>query len=196
MDRLWTPWRQAYVAGEGKSDRRSGVPAALAAWPGDYGCVFCNLIGAVDYAIKQGLTAVEAERLAGILLRGQRCFVVLNAFPYNSGHLMVVPCAHEASLAALPSVTTEELMRSAQKAESALRAAYKPDGLNFGMNLGQAAGAGVADHLHLHGVPRWTGDTNYMTVLSQTRVLPEMIADSWVKLRAAFASLTADDEVE
>lgn len=188
MDHLWTPWRYAYVTGEDKARAKLGVPEALAAWPGDLHCVFCNMIAAVDYAIEHGMERADAEAAAYILERRASCFVVLNAFPYNGGHLMVVPYRHESSLAALPLEQAEELMRMARRAERVLEATYKPDGMNFGLNLGKAAGAGVAEHLHLHAVPRWTGDNNFMSVVGETRVLPEMLEESWRRLRAALAT--------
>jgi ATP adenylyltransferase len=187
MDRLWTPWRYAYVTGEEKPMPKRGVPEALAAWPGEMHCVFCNMIAAVEYAVGQGMPLEEAEKAAHILERGERCFMVLNAYPYNGGHLMVVPYRHEPSLAGLPLADAQELMRMARRAERVQRTVYKPEGLNLGMNLGAAAGAGVAEHLHLHVVPRWSGDTNYMTVLAETRILPEMLDDSWRRLRAGLA---------
>jgi ATP adenylyltransferase len=188
MDRLWTPWRYAYVTGEDKSRPKLGVPQALAAWPGDTHCVFCNMIGAVDYAIEHGMAPDEAEKAAYILERGKDCFLVLNAYPYNGGHLMVVPYRHEPTLAGLPVGEAEEMMRQAQRSERVLRAVYGPSGLNFGMNVGEAAGAGVAEHLHLHAVPRWAGDTNFMSVLAETRILPELLEESWRRLRAALAA--------
>jgi len=188
MDRLWTPWRYAYVTGADRSRRQRGVPEALAAWPGDLHCVFCNIIAAADYAIAHGISRDQAEQAAGILERDSTCFMVLNAFPYNSGHLMIVPYEHQSSLAALPAATAAELMRLARRAERALRSVYHPDGLNLGLNLGQAAGAGVAQHLHLHAVPRWSGDTNFMSVLAETRILPEDLAISWQRIRAALAT--------
>jgi ATP adenylyltransferase len=196
MDRLWTPWRYAYVTGADRSRSRPGVPEALAAFPavlpGDGRCVFCNMIAAVESAVAHGLTPEDAESAAGILERGPSCFLVLNAFPYNSGHLMVVPYQHQASLAALPLATAGELMRLTRRAERVLRAVYRPDGLNMGLNLGASAGAGVAEHLHLHAVPRWEGDTNFMSVLAETRILPEQLADSWQRLRAALAAETTE----
>ena len=192
MDRLWTPWRYAYVTGADRSQRQPGVPEALAAWPGDLHCVFCNMIAAADYAVAHGMPSAEAEAAAGILERGETCYVVLNAFPYNSGHLMVVPYLHESSLAALPAATAAEMMRLARRAERVLRTVYHPDGLNLGLNLGEAAGAGVAEHVHLHAVPRWSGDTNFMSVLAETRILPEMLADSWQRLRPALARDAAE----
>jgi ATP adenylyltransferase len=187
MEQLWTPWRYAYVTDKAAGTRR-GVPEALGAWPGDHGCVFCNLLAATDYAIEHGMAREEAEKASGILERAQRTFLMLNAFPYNNGHLMVVPYRHEATLSGLPERDAQELMVEAQRAERALRTAYRPDGLNMGLNLGEAAGAGIAEHLHLHAVPRWAGDTNYMAVVSETRVLPEMLDESWRKLREALAA--------
>jgi ATP adenylyltransferase len=192
MDQLWTPWRYAYVTGAEKATPRRGVPAALDAWPGDRHCVFCNLIAAADYAVEHGMPAAEAEAAVYILARGERTFMVLNAYPYNGGHLMVVPYRHEESLAALPAEDAAELWAQTRRAERVLRAVYRPDGLNLGLNLGQAAGAGVAGHLHLHAVPRWTADNNFMSVLAETRVLPEMLGESWRRLRAALA----EDAVE
>jgi ATP adenylyltransferase len=192
MDRLWTPWRYAYVTGAESQHPKPGVPEALAAWPGDHGCVFCNMIAAVDYAIEQGAAPEQAEAAAYILERGPTCFLVLNAFPYNSGHLMVVPYQHEASLTALPLQTASEVMWLARRAERVLRATYLPDGLNMGLNLGKAAGAGVAEHLHLHAVPRWAGDTNFMSVVAETRILPEPLEETWQRLRSALAQDTME----
>ena len=187
MDRLWTPWRYAYVTGAKTSMARPGVPEALAGWPGDLGCVFCNMLAAVDYAIAHGMPQAEAEAAAYILERGKACFLVLNAFPYNNGHLMVVPYEHEASLAALKLETATELMAQLRRSERALSAVYRPDGINMGLNLGDSAGAGVAHHLHFHALPRWNADTNFMSVVSETRILPEMLSESWRRLRAALA---------
>jgi ATP adenylyltransferase len=185
MDHLWTPWRYSYVSNaEGES--RKGVPKDLSAWPGDLGCVFCNMIASADYAIAQGMPVDDAERVAGIVLRGRYSFVCLNRYPYNAGHIMVVPYEHQESLAALPRETAQELMETAQRAERALARVYRPEGFNMGLNLGRSAGAGVAGHLHLHALPRWTGDTNFMTVTAETRVLPEELAVTWRRLRDAF----------
>jgi ATP adenylyltransferase len=191
MDYLWTPWRYAYVTDKSEGARR-GVPEALGAWPGDTGCVFCNLLAATDYAIGQGMAREEAEKASGILERRRRSFLMLNAFPYNNGHLMVVPYRHEARLSGLPEEDALELMVGARRAERALRAVYDPAGLNMGLNLGESAGAGIAEHLHLHAVPRWVGDTNFMTVVGETRVLPEMLAESWRRLREALAADESD----
>ena len=193
MDRLWTPWRFAYVSGAHPKGARKGVPDDLAGWPGDHGCVFCNMIGALDWALAEGMPVEEAERAIHLLERGETCFLVLNGFPYNNGHLMVVPYAHQARLAGLPVASAEELMRLARRAERALQEVYRPDGLNLGMNLGESAGAGVAEHLHLHALPRWTGDTNFMTVVAETRILPEMLDSSWERLREALRRLPGEE---
>jgi ATP adenylyltransferase len=188
MDLLWTPWRYAYITST-DSTARPGVPARLSAWPGDHHCVFCNLIASVDYAIANGMSADEAEAAGGLILRGERCFVCLNAFPYTSGHVMVMPYAHLDRLAALPAEAAHELIDLAQRTEQALERLYRPHGFNFGMNLGQAGGAGVAGHLHLHALPRWAGDTNFMTTVAETRILPEYLGTTWKRMRAAFAEL-------
>jgi ATP adenylyltransferase len=188
MDLLWTPWRYRYVTNAEKAIR-PGVPAGLEEWPGDLGCVFCNLLGAVDHAIASGTPADEAEKLGGLVLRGENCFICLNAYPYTSGHVMVIPTAHEASLAALPVETAHEMMDLAQQTERVLTKLYSPHGMNFGMNLGQAAGAGVAGHLHLHALPRWVGDTNFMTTVGETRVMPEDLEITWRRMRDGFREM-------
>lgn len=187
MDQLWTPWRFAYVT-SADSDARPGVPPELAAWPGDHGCVFCNLIASIDYAIEHGMSAGEAESAGGLILRGRRCFICLNAYPYTSGHVMVMPYAHLDRLAKLDAETLHEMSDLAQLTERALQRLYRPHGFNIGMNLGQAGGAGVAGHLHLHALPRWAGDTNFMTTIGQTRVLPEDLPTTWKRMREAFAA--------
>ncbi len=164
MERLWTPWRLAYVTGVGEAPR----------------CVFC--------------AARDAELEAPdslLVFRGTACFVVLNLYPYNNGHLMVVPDRHAASLDELTPDERAELMELTRLAELALSEAYRPHGLNVGINLGKAAGAGVVDHLHVHLVPRWSGDTNFMTVVGQTRVLPEELDQTAARLRPIFARLAA-----
>ena len=193
MDHLWTPWRYAYVTGADNSRPKLGVPQALAAWPGERHCVFCNMIAAVDYAVEKGMPPEQAEEAVYLLERGKSCFLVLNAFPYNSGHLMVVPYRHEQSLAGLTLEEADELLRMTRRAERVLQAVYQPHGQNLGLNLGKAAGAGVAEHLHLHAVPRWLGDNNYMSVLAETRILPEMLDESWRRLRAALALDTIEE---
>ncbi len=131
----------------------------------------------------------EAERAAGIVLRANQAFVCLNRYPYNSGHIMVVPYEHQASLAALDPSIAHELMDLTQQAEKALNRVYGPEGFNMGLNLGKAAGAGVTGHLHLHALPRWLGDTNFMTAVSETRVLPEDLSVTWQRLREAFQAV-------
>jgi ATP adenylyltransferase len=187
MDHLWTPWRYAYVTGADKKNPKRGVPPELAAWPDDHQCVFCNLPAAADFAIGQGMAREQAEKAVHLLERGKTCYLVLNAYPYNGGHLMAVPYQHESSLAALPRDVADELMLLLRRSERVLRKVYRADGLNFGLNLGEAAGAGVAEHLHFHGLPRWSGDTNFMTVVGETRILPEMLDESWRRIREALA---------
>jgi ATP adenylyltransferase len=194
MDHLWTPWRYAYVTqpkdqNPDTREARAGVPAQLAAWPGDHHCVFCNLIAAADYAIEHGMPVEEADRAANIVLRGTTCYVCLNAYPYSSGHVMIVPYEHEGSLGVLASETAQEMMALSQRSIRAQEHVYSPDGFNMGLNVGTAAGAGVAGHLHMHVLPRWLGDTNFMTVTSDTRVLPEMLEYTWQRLREAFAGI-------
>ena len=160
MDRLWSPWRLQYVTSTGETR----------------GCVFC-----------EALSSPDAEAL--VLHRGRDCYVILNLFPYNSGHLMVVPHRHIATLSSATHEERCELMDLTRLAEQALTEAYKPQGLNVGMNLGRSAGAGIVDHLHVHVVPRWNGDTNFMTVVGEVRVLPEDIAETARRLRETFARL-------
>ncbi|MFT4113645.1 MAG: HIT domain-containing protein [Silvibacterium sp.] len=189
MDHLWTPWRYAYVTDDRKSGRK-GVPPELEAWPGDLGCVFCNLLAAADGCIAQGMPAEEADRASLIVHRAEFNYVCLNRYPYSSGHLMVVPRQHGSSLAALPPETARELIDLSQQSERALTEVYRPHGINMGLNLGQAAGAGVAEHLHLHALPRWVGDTNFMTAVAETRVLPEMLEITWARLKEAFRKVS------
>jgi ATP adenylyltransferase len=197
MERLWTPWRYDYVT---KSNGPSlpGVPEALSAWPGpsaaDRSCVFCNMIAAVDYAIDHGMPAGEAEKAAHLLVRGRSCFLCLNAFPYATGHILIVPYHHVDSLTALPPADAGEMMSLAQQIESILRTVYRPDGLNFGLNLGQAGGAGIAEHIHMHALPRWLGDTNFMTAVADTRVLPESLDTTWQKIRDAWGTCQSQSE--
>jgi len=191
MDRLWTPWRYSYITGS-SGRANNGVPQALSAWPPageesqDRHCVFCNMIAAADYSISHGMARETAEQAIYLIERGEHCFVCLNAFPYSTGHMLIVPYAHLDSLAALPPEAAGELILTAQRAELALRTVYKPSGINMGMNLGEAAGAGIADHIHLHALPRWIGDTNFMTVTAETRILPEPLDVTWAKLREVF----------
>jgi ATP adenylyltransferase len=190
MDHFWTPWRYNYVTAAEKT-ARPGVPAALAAWPGETGCVFCNLIASVDHAIASGTDRDQAEAAGGLVLRAKHCFICLNAFPYTSGHVMVMPYAHLDRLASLPAEAAHELMDLAQLTERVLDHVYTPHGFNFGLNVGQAAGAGVAGHIHLHAMPRWVGDASFMTTVAETRVLPEDLETTWKRLRVAFAELAS-----
>ena len=160
MDILWTPWRFSYVS--------EGVKRE--------GCFFCEKIAADR----------EHDPETLILYRGKRNFVVLNLFPYTTGHAMIAPYAHEPRLAGLDAETLGEMMELGQKLENALEQAYHPDGFNMGMNLGRSAGAGVAGHVHLHFLPRWTGDSSFMTVIGETRVQPEDLATTYRKLAAFF----------
>lgn len=189
MDHLWTPWRYAYIT-RSDTQARTGVPRELSAWPAaeDKHCVFCNMIAATDYAVAHGMPLEAAERAAHIIHRGQHCFLCLNAYPYATGHVLILPYFHTDSLAAAPPEAAQEMMMLSQATERALRSVYRPDGINLGMNLGEAAGAGVANHIHMHVLPRWVGDTNFMTVTAETRVLPEALDVSWEKLRNFFTS--------
>jgi ATP adenylyltransferase len=139
-------------------------------------CVFCAARDGVEESL--------------VVFRGTLAYVILNRFPYNNGHLMVVPNRHIASLTEAAADELAEIMQLAARAERALRAAYAPNGLNMGLNLGQAAGAGILDHLHFHVVPRWTGDTNFMTVVGETRVLPEELTITAARLRQIFEQPT------
>jgi ATP adenylyltransferase len=140
------------------------------------GCIFCDQLAAGD------------DQAAHILYRGGKAFVMLNAFPYNTGHLMVVPLRHVAELHDLDSTELAGLMELTSRSVDIVKEAMTPEGFNVGMNLGAVAGAGVPGHLHIHVVPRWGGDTNFMAVVGETKVLPEMIADTDAKLRPRFAT--------
>jgi ATP adenylyltransferase len=164
MDILWSPWRLAYVTG--------------AAGGTGGGCIFCD--------------ASQGSRDELVLIRTPLSFVVLNLYPYNNGHLMVVPHRHIATLASTTADERADLMALTRHAEIALAEAYKPQGINVGVNLGSPAGAGVVDHLHVHLVPRWTGDTSFMSVVGQTRVLPEELTQTAARLRPIFERLAAE----
>jgi ATP adenylyltransferase len=163
VHRLWSPWRSEYIAAGSSPDS------------GPSGCVFCSI-----------------QRDAGndeknfILHRAEHCFVVLNIHPYISGHLLIVPYEHIGDLDAAAKQTTDELMDMTKRSEEALRAAYNPPGFNIGMNLGAAAGAGIVGHIHIHVLPRWIGDSNFMSTLAETRVLPEDLSTTFQKLRHRF----------
>ena len=155
--RLWAPWRLDYIRGP-KSDE----------------CIFCTK------------PALEDDRGAYIVARGESCFVMLNAFPYNNGHLMVSPYDHVPSIEDLGDGTLLELMGLTRRSLGALRDAYGPEGFNIGINQGKVAGAGMEEHVHLHVVPRWGADTNFMPVVGSTRVLPQSLDDSWRELNERF----------
>jgi len=137
------------------------------------GCVFCNCV------------LQETDAAAGVLVRAQHNFVILNAFPYNSGHMMVVPYEHQSDFTCLPEATLCEMMALAQVALTVLRQEFRCEGANIGMNVGKVAGAGIKDHMHLHVVPRWGGDTNFMATLDDTRVVPQALEDTWAQLAPA-----------
>ena len=159
MDYIWTPWRYQYITTSGESCE----------------CVFCS-----------AGRSPEADRANFVVHRGTHNFIILNRYPYTSGHVMVVPYAHVADLEELPDETFAELAELSRTAVRHLRDVYRPEGVNLGMNLGKSAGAGIAGHLHMHVLPRWTGDTNFMTVVGETRVLPEDLEKTWERLTAAF----------
>lgn len=150
--------------------RRSEPPGT------ERGCIFCTKLR-------------QADADEHILYRGERCFVVLNRYPYNNGHLMVVPYLHVPTLEQLDDETSLELMRLVRVALQALRTEYNPQGFNIGVNEGTVAGAGVAEHVHLHIVPRWGGDTNYMSIVGETRVIPEWLDETYARLRPRFEAL-------
>ncbi len=161
MDFIWSPWRYTYMASAGKA----GDPAS---------CVFC---------IGEDSTGDEGRL---VLHRGLHNFVILNLFPYTSGHLMVMPYAHLRSVVHASADQTAEMMELTKRAIAVLTAVYNPEGFNVGMNLGHVAGAGVRDHFHLHVVPRWAGDSNFMTITGETRVLPEELSTTYRKLKSSF----------
>lgn len=162
METLWSPWRYDYIASSG-SDSKSA------------GCVFCE--------IQQ---TPERDESNFVLHRASYNFVVLNIYPYISGHLLIVPFQHVADLDRADKGTTDELMDLTKHCQSALRAVYQPAGFNMGMNQGRGGGAGIADHIHIHLMPRWIGDTNFMTSVGATRVIPEALATTYSKLKEKF----------
>jgi ATP adenylyltransferase len=158
MERLWAPWRMMYIRGLDKSD----------------GCFLCAA----------GRDSARDEENF-VVWRGQEAFCIMNRFPYNNGHLLVAPYCHEATLSALTCQTRAALIEGLTAMQKLLERVLTPDGFNVGINLGRVAGAGVADHLHLHIVPRWDGDTNFMPVISDTKVVPQALSDLYAKLKAA-----------
>jgi ATP adenylyltransferase len=160
MDYLWSPWRYQYMSGAARPE----------------GCIFCDM-AASDPA---------QDRVRLILYRGRLNLIVLNLFPYNCGHAMIAPYRHTGTLAGLGTETMTEMMELTRDLEAALKNAYQPQGYNMGMNLGRAAGAGIEDHLHLHVLPRWTGDANFMTTVGESRILPEDLGTTYEKLAGFF----------
>ncbi|MCC7176696.1 MAG: HIT domain-containing protein [Bryobacterales bacterium] len=158
MDRLWSPWRYGYVSKAGPADA----------------CIFCQK------------AAQSLDRENFLVHRARFNFVILNLYPYTTGHLMIAPYAHQPTLEALPEETLHEMISLARRAEIHLRALYKPQGLNLGVNVGECAGAGVAGHIHMHVLPRWSADSNFMTTIGETRVLPESLDVTYGKLLARF----------
>lgn len=161
MNHLFSPWRMEYIQNPNKEP----------------GCIFCNRASQPD----------SPENL--IVQRGQRAFAILNLYPYTSGHLMVAPYAHQPSLEMLDPDTRSEMMELVTQAITVLKAVYRAQGLNLGANIGEAAGAGITDHVHLHIVPRWVGDTNFMSAVGETRVLPEAIEETWHRVRQGWENI-------
>ena len=163
MDRLWSPWRYQYIA---SSDAANADGS---------GCVFCKLRDDPD-----------KDEANFVIHRASHNFVVLNLYPYISGHLLIVPYEHVGELDAATKETTDELMDLTKRSQTALRDAYQPTGFNVGVNLGSSAGAGIVDHIHVHILPRWVGDTNFMSTVGDTRVIPEDLSTTYEKLRTRF----------
>jgi ATP adenylyltransferase len=160
MDYLWTPWRYAYVTAAQKIS----------------GCIFCDL------------PKLGNDGQARIVSRGEHCYIVLNTYPYTPGHVMIVPFAHLDELQKLPSSAAHEMIDLSQKMEKVLRQLYTPDGVNLGMNIGKAAGAGVAGHIHMHALPRWVADANFVSVVGETRILPETLDLTYDRIKRALES--------
>ena len=160
METLWSPWRYEYLASGGSEK------------PDSDACVFCEL------PKNEG-----DDESRFIVRRGDHNFVVLNLYPYISGHLLIIPYAHIGEFDSAPKETTDEMMDLTKRCQAALREVYRPQGYNLGMNLGRPAGAGIADHIHMHIMPRWTGDTNFMSTVGETRVIPEDLPTTYSKLR-------------
>ena len=160
MNHLWSPWRMEYI----ENDKEEN------------GCVFCNV---------QALTDGTENLIAH---RGEHAYVILNRFPYTSGHLMVIPFEHKSNLEELDPATRAEMMELTSRCTTILKNIYRPQGFNVGVNIGEAAGAGVLGHVHIHIVPRWMGDTNFMSAIGETRVLPESLEDTYTRVQAAFQS--------
>ena len=163
MDHLYTPWRMSYLT----EDKKSSPDA----------CIFC---------IKAASSNETTDRAEHMVAKSKFVYATLNLYPYNNGHLMIVPYEHLPSMESLAPEALTDLMVTANKAMAAVRKIYNPQAFNVGANIGSAAGAGIAGHFHLHVVPRWSGDTNFMTVVGDTRVLPDLLDETWRKLREAW----------
>lgn len=163
MNYIWSPWRMEYIENHGK----------------EQGCVFCRALSLTD----------GPENL--IVYRGEHAFVILNRYPYTSGHVMVVPNRHEPDLERLKPPERAEMMELTSRSTAVLRKVYQTLAFNVGMNIGEAAGAGVKEHVHIHVVPRWVGDTNFMSTLGSTRVLPETLEDTWQRIGEGFSKADA-----
>jgi ATP adenylyltransferase len=170
LDHLWAGWRREYIVDATARERAGHIDQSAA------GCVFCHLADASAEPSEDNL----------VVWRGELTYVVMNAYPYASGHVLVLPLRHESSLAGLTEPEAAELWSATRRAAACIESAYDPDGLNMGANLGRSAGAGLPGHLHMHVVPRWSGDTNFMTAVAGTRVLPETLAHSWKRLADAW----------
>jgi ATP adenylyltransferase len=166
MDHLWTPWRSTYITRINSNE--------------EVACIFCHAAASTD------------DEATLVVYRAHLNFVILNKYPYTNGHLMIAPYRHVSRLQALDEAVTAEMMRLTRLAEAVLEAVYKPHGLNVGLNLGEAAGAGIEQHLHLHALPRWKGDANFMTSIANTRVVPELLSETYGKLRVGFAAALAN----
>jgi ATP adenylyltransferase len=162
MNYLWTPWRSTYM-----KQTRTGS-----------GCIFCDAAKGSE------------DRESLVVYRGQHCFVILNRYPYTSGHLMVAPYVHVSRLSQIDEDAAGEMMSLTRFAERTLGQVYVPDGINLGMNMGEAAGAGIEQHIHMHVLPRWKGDANFMTSVGQTRIIPEVLPETWDKLHQVFQKLS------
>lgn len=171
MNRLWAPWRMTFIKEAIKGKMKD--------------CVFCRCWKADP--------AQDRENL--VIARGRRVYAIMNRYPYNSGHLMVVPVAHTASLLALDEETRSELEAMTVVAVRAIEATMQPHGLNIGMNLGEAAGAGIKDHLHRHLVPRWSGDTNFMPVFGETKIISEDLFETYARIRGAWSKASSSGSV-
>jgi diadenosine tetraphosphate (Ap4A) HIT family hydrolase len=176
LDHLWAGWRSSYVSSFEAVDVPTGTgDEAGSGGGGENACIFCRI-----------MLSGEPDEVRHVLWTGRFTAALLNAYPYAPGHVMVLPLRHIRDLEELDGDEAAELWRGVHDAVSAVKSAYRPEGLNLGLNLGRAAGAGIPAHLHVHIVPRWIGDTNFMTSIAAVRVLPETLNDSWARLRAAW----------